>query len=542
MEVLPDALYQAISTDLHRSVGKEGLEFVSKAYTLPNPGCVSSPSLVACAQLLNSITKKYQAPKRNSVLSERAISSFLESNRLCQEFKPDPRSPLISQMRHIAYQELPALDWQEVLAQLEPGPGASVGSQGRNSALEKLFVNSLSTTKAELYSEYRQFMQSHPTWWSAELRRIFIQRDNSLSIVLGSNLTTVPKNSRTDRTVCTEPSLNMLFQKALGETLNGVLRRAYSYDPAIQPSRNQEMACKGSRDGSLATIDLSNASDMISYTLCAEILPKDWIAAIDDCRSPITIVDGDAVKLNMVASMGNGFTFPLETYIFSLMIRALCSLNKVKFTRFSHREFGVFGDDIIVPTQLFELTMEGLKELGFIPNPEKSFAESSFRESCGADWFNGFNVRGVYCKRLRTRQDHFSLINRLNRWSARWQIPLPDTIALLLPKGWKSAQIPTDEADDAGIKVPEFMKVNRSRWYTAYKPRKRLIRLFRKELLRKQFDNPLGLLCCASVGWLRSEGIQRREDVGPFYERVRGFTPCWVRPPDLLMHGVGVAD
>jgi hypothetical protein len=202
----------------------------------------------------------------------------------------------------------------------------------------------------------------------------------------------------------------------------------------------------------------------------------------------------------------------------------------------------VFGDDIIVPTDLYEETLQALSALGFIPNTDKSFGAGPFRESCGADWFNGKSVRGVYCKHLRSAQDRYSLINRLNRWSAMWKIPLLHTVQLLLPKEWKTSVVPTDEDDTAGLKVPMFMLDTWRPTYYAYKPRLKGVRLFtRKDILKSCFDNPFGLILAASSGWVRSDRVSRRSRK-PVYSRVKLTCPYWARKQDLAYYGVSFAD
>jgi hypothetical protein len=164
----------------------------------------------------------------------------------------------------------------------------------------------------------------------------------------------------------------MIFQKALGKHINKVLRRAYGYDEALQPDRNRRMACEGSLEGTRATIDLSSASDTISLNLCKEILPPPVMGAILDCRSPYVQIGSSHHELNMVSSMGNGFTFPLETYIFSLIVRATAKLRGIHLPNFQSEEWGVFGDDIIVPTVLYEPVIAALESLGFYPNTERA--------------------------------------------------------------------------------------------------------------------------------------------------------------------------
>ena len=117
----------------------------------------------------------------------------------------------------------------------------------------------------------------------------------------------------------------------------------------------------------------------------------------------------------MFSSMGNGYTFALETLIFSAAVYAVGGELGVD----SH----VYGDDIILPTILSSKLMKLINACGFIPNEEKSFFESTYtRESCGTDFLKGCNIRPVFLKITLKDQNLFQLCtlhNRLWQWWCR---------------------------------------------------------------------------------------------------------------------------
>jgi hypothetical protein len=534
-------LYKHVLDDINMYREVKGLKELTADV---HPSLAENASEAAQMSLVNSITKKW-LPKSNKELAERAIKLFQANNDLCA-IEPSP-CDLLSEMRRVAYLDLPPIGWQELLGNARFGPGSSVGSQGRNSFFEKFFVNSLTTTEPALYTEYRSFMRTRSTWLAAELKRIRIQGGEVFRVVAGSKLTTVAKNNSIDRTICTEPSLNMMFQLCLGDAFNDVLRKVYGYDQAIQPNRNREMSWAGSLGNGQCTIDLRSASDTISLSLCRAVLPEDWFAAISDCRSPTTEVDGKTIDLNMVSSMGNGFTFPLQTYLFSLLIRCVCRIKQRHFERFSASDsFGVFGDDLVVPRDIYDDVIAGLESLGFQPNNDKSFGDGSFRESCGSDWFEGTNVRGVYGRKLDCLQDRFSLINRLLRWSAMHGIPLNKSIGFILPKGWRKFLVPPDEADTAGIKVPMLVRPNRRLFYTAYSVKSKKLRILKERkgelgTLKAGWDNPSGYILAASAGALKGGCLDRRPDRVNYVLEQR-FTPGWDNPVELRRHGIDFVD
>lgn len=227
--------------------------------------------------------------------------------------------------------------------------------------------------------------------------------------VKGSVLFTVPKNSDIDRVACKEPDLNVFFQKMFGQQIRLLLRRKgiNLNDQSI----NGELARRGSIDGSLATLDLSSASDSVTEVLVRSLLPTDWYFYLDAVRSHVIDVDGETHQLSMFSSMGNGFTFELESVIFYALARACGYVFGIRGA------ISVYGDDIIVPTELSGYVMATLQLAGFTVNKEKSFVDGDFRESCGAYWHAGEDVKPFFLKGpIRRLTDLIKVLNQLVGW------------------------------------------------------------------------------------------------------------------------------
>jgi hypothetical protein len=204
--------------------------------------------------------------------------------------------------------------------------------------------------------------------------------------ILASKVTTVPKNAKTDRTICIEPHGNIYFQLGVGTLLRGCLTRL-GLDPNHQ-DRNRSFARDAVKNG-YATIDLSAASDTISSEVVFRLLPDDWfwlllLGRTDYCRLP----DGSVLKLEKFSSMGNGFTWELESLIFYSIAR-----------QFTTKDIAVYGDDLVVPIEIVDELVESLKFFGFKVNARKSFWQGDFRESCGTDWWRGLDVRPFYLRK-----------------------------------------------------------------------------------------------------------------------------------------------
>lgn len=212
-----------------------------------------------------------------------------------------------------------------------------------------------------------------------------------LRVTSGNKLSFVPKTMETKRSIAVEPLMNSFVQSGIDRVLRDKLLRNAGIDLRDQ-TRNQYLAYLGSIDGSYATIDLSSASDTVSRMLVKELLPYEWHSLLNATRSPVTVdAEFGAVQLHKFCSMGNGFCFPLQTLIFAAMCVA-CGCTR--------GEYSVYGDDIIVPNRsgVVSDVLQWISRLGFTANLKKTFVSGSFRESCGADWMSGKQVRPAYVR------------------------------------------------------------------------------------------------------------------------------------------------
>lgn len=235
------------------------------------------------------------------------------------------------------------------------------------------------------------------------------------SIVSGNALFTVPKNAEIDRVCAKEPDWNMYFQKGSGRMIRERLRKVgiNLNDQSI----NKGLAKRGSIDDSLATLDLSAASDSITDALVYDLLPFDWYWHLDNQRSKHTVKDGKLYKWKLFSTMGNGFTFELESLIFYSLTWAVCYSFGIKGT------ISVYGDDIICPSDAAEPLIALLNHCGFSVNEEKSFIKGPFRESCGGHYYNGRDVTPIYIKSpITSIQDFILFRNKLLLWASDGEI------------------------------------------------------------------------------------------------------------------------
>jgi len=213
----------------------------------------------------------------------------------------------------------------------------------------------------------------------------------------------VPKTLKTPRIIAIEPTAMQYAQQALLERFDDLIHKDNNLRNMIgfrYQSPNQRMARKGSYNGRLATLDLSEASDRVSNQLVREMLINypHLLGAVDACRSRKADVPGYGVqRLAKFASMGSALTFPVEAMVFLTI--CFLGIERGSNTLLSPRHIPmyrgrvrVYGDDIIVPVDHVESVVSMLEHFGAKVNAGKSFWNGKFRESCGKEFYDGEDI------------------------------------------------------------------------------------------------------------------------------------------------------
>jgi hypothetical protein len=212
----------------------------------------------------------------------------------------------------------------------------------------------------------------------------------------------VPKTAKSPRIITIEPVYNQFIQQGFAALFTNWMYR----DPEVSfefREPNQLLAQAGSRDGSYATIDLSEASDRISLRLVKELFGdhKFLLGGILACRSMTSeLEDGTTVQLRKFASMGSALTFPIQTLVFATIAKMAVRRSSRSAGYLHNQLMRVYGDDIIVPIEAAHETVKLLVAFGLKVNTAKSFWTGRFRESCGGDYYAGVPVNLV---RVRKR-------------------------------------------------------------------------------------------------------------------------------------------
>jgi hypothetical protein len=544
------------------------------------PGDSWSPELdprqVAAIALVNSVLKKFLPSDYTTDAQDAvAVEKFHRVNSRCSSWSLSPCTSLdeelMGEFKHLLYRFFYPTGTDSLLSGYgqifdhgRHGPGSAVGALGTD-FYTKSFSSPLLCTHPLIKAMYKHSLQNdHQSLWDiAESNREHVFGE--IGFCEGSRFHFVPKDDSTSRMIAIEPSLNMFYQLGLGRLLENGLKTHFGLDLSIQPQINQQVALVGSVTDDLCTIDLSNASDSLAMPMLRWALPPSVMKYLEVLRSPCGTLQGERVVLHMVSTMGNGFTFPLETLVFTCCVLSALRSHHIKMERplrdlapvspfvpygiqanenvahGTHKEryglWGVFGDDIVCHREVVDRVLRLLDLLGFEVNREKSFVEGPFRESCGRDFFKGHDVRGVYIKSLHNVESRYAAINALNVWSAKTGIALVRTIQMLLTSVPRTF-VPPEENQDAGIRVP-FSKIqdllprdaNQAIIYDRRISKPGVIRIGDGDIrvpkgAKVRIFNPEGLLIAFLGGSVKQGRIMVRQ-TKTRYRTKRGVTPRW---------------
>jgi len=222
----------------------------------------------------------------------------------------------------------------------------------------------------------------------------------------------VPKTLKTPRIIAIEPSYVQFAQQAILEPMVQLLEDDYVLKHFLgfsDQGPNQAMAKRGSEDGQTATLDLSEASDRVSNQLVRRMVANFpfLLQGLDATRSRKADVPGHGViRLAKYASMGSALCFPVEAMVFLTLVflgiekeSSTPFTKKSDFIRFRGR-VRVYGDDLIIPIDSVESVIQSLEHFGARVGPHKSFWIGKFRESCGKEYYDGFDVSIVKFRRM----------------------------------------------------------------------------------------------------------------------------------------------
>lgn len=406
-----------------------------------NPSLNTPFAIMRARYLVSSLLKKFQFQTEASTRLDSALTKFRKAEEMCKNYnhvgykaltngKTDFEVNIFTYARNFVRKVLGDSPLHSKLVPwIRHGPGATTDTQrGKVSNFHK-FENWPYGCTVDAVRYARFVIETDQRWFGA-LQDSYRTRYNIpkhyplnmrefwsrvLTVVDGNRICFVPKNAKTERSIAIEPTLNLYLQ--LG--VDGFIRRRLKHWDIDLDSqeKNQRLANLGSTrvpGRSYSTLDLSMASDTLSLRLCEELLPEDWYSFLCALRSPVGTYGDESFHYEKISSMGNGYTFALESLIFAALSAA--AINEAQGSIDFINDLAVFGDDIIVKDSCVNETIRALQLGGFSLNLEKSFTKGFVKESCGTDWVKGIPFRPVFLSTIpKDVMELFTDYNRLKR-------------------------------------------------------------------------------------------------------------------------------
>jgi len=348
-----------------------------------------------------------------------AISSFAQTEYSFDEFR-------VSQELYDLFRSVSVVLWTSCLSgiqldKLRPRHGPGATSEGI-SGNQKFFWRRW----------YDRLEPYFPLFFNAYLLSAVDSEEARIVEVVPPELekpvkvTPVPKTLKGPRIIAIEPVCMQYAQQAIRHALyerieNSVL--AGGHVNFSDQTVNQGIALSASRDGRLATIDLSEASDRVPYRLALSMFDvhPDLRDAVDACRSThAQLPDGTIIgPLKKFASMGSALCFPVEAmYFYTICVGALLRIQNLPVThenvRMVSRDVYVYGDDIVVPSKHAVAVLDYLQKYNCKVNTDKSFWNGKFRESCGVEAYGGEMVTPTYVR--KPQPENRQQADRLVSW------------------------------------------------------------------------------------------------------------------------------
>lgn len=372
--------------------------------------------------LVTEILSKYKGLKTGIDLEQAALTSFFEGEETCAETNSrlTSNTPEWCAWQHViqrAQEKIartvgPRPSWLKLQNRFRWSNGATASIAGRRVRIDNKLREERISVTPEARKYLRAAMATDYAWLKsrgigAPARNPLDPRDfefsgptsptnGEFSVVRSNVVCLVDKNAKTKRTIAKEPTGNVFLQLGVGGYFRQCLKRV-GID--LDDQANNQCLASMATLLDLATVDLKNASNTICREIVWLLFPEPWAQLLDDLRSSHSLMpDKSTKRLEMFSSMGNGFTFELESLIFWALSTSLAESLHVSSALVS-----VYGDDVIVPSQL-AAPLKGLFQFcGFKFNDKKTHTNGLFFESCGKHYFNGVDVTPLYIKDMLPR-------------------------------------------------------------------------------------------------------------------------------------------
>jgi len=425
---------------------------------------------------LASLLKKYRFGKdvfTDEELHNRTIDSYFDVQKRLAQYKP--MGPLalkvVQRARSIARRILGEYSPEDNILFAKFGKKSSIGCPLSLAYIDEKLTNVRAfTSSSQCFKWFKNDVLPGDPILSQMVQKVdlTVQPKNleheSLALV------NVPKTWKTYRTITPLTLLSLFYSYGFGHQVTERLKDA-GLDIRRLQGVHQKLVKRFSMSLTHATADLSVASDSLISESLNRILPRKWYCALKRVMThQVVFTKGGETRsayTESVLPMGNGCTFPVETLVFYCITKAIGELAEVDGI------YSVYGDDLIYPSRLHKYIIRVFPLLKLVLNPEKTFVSFPFRESCGADYYRGCDVRPFFLKGERqqlSRTQYLCFLHKtFNGLTQRWhEEEIRSTLRYLLLEMLRVTdfiyRVPPGFPDTAGIKVssPEIVPLGMS--------------------------------------------------------------------------------
>ncbi len=411
---------------------------------------------IQCLRQVCLFTYKCKSHEVTTTQRDSAVTGFRSRNSRCRDLSKsfyqrqaggkEEVGQVLRIARLLISLVVDQVDWRDIKP--SHGPGAVSDTKRRGASKWRAIDGTCCRITDKLYPIAEFFTPTPESFDHTRAR--FVDPVCKLSIV--------PKDRRGPRVICTQPSGLMWIQQGQRRNLERCIENSHHLkvnrhimggpDCSIKfdkQENNGSLALESSRTREFATIDLKDASDLVSWGLVQFLFNEETVRFLAASRSTHVYIKDIKAKerLYMYAPMGSAMCFPIESLVFwgiataaTLMCRGvtydrLCRMDRPrKWLAQNLSEVFVFGDDILVRSEMCQYVCERLNEVGFIPNLGKTFSKGFYREACGVDAFYGvkLDIARLQNLTLTSMSDAYALIDLAKRARALGMICLTEFI------------------------------------------------------------------------------------------------------------------
>lgn len=414
---------------------------------------------------LSSLLKKYRFADdlyTDKELQENTLSKyFAEQERLARKEPTGPLAHLVlSRARKIARSILGSVDQEEIITSCRFGNRSSIGCPLAYAYIDfKLSMKRAFTGSSECTKIFFDSVLTNDALLKEMVEVLGVDRLDATLCTETLSLTTVPKSWKIYRMITPLSLLSLYLSNGIGAVIADRLAM-HGLDIRRLQQRHMHLVKRMSVTRTLATADLSAASDSLTKELLNQILPRDWFCMLKKLFvSQVVYKTASGIHrahTESILPMGNGATFPVETLVFYCLLRAIGELSGTKGL------ISVYGDDLIYPSRLHRYVSVIFPLLGLKLNLDKTFVGHPFRESCGSDYYRGVDVRPFFFggeRQLLTRTKYLAFLHKTyNGLCRRWDpLEIRSTLRYLLTEMLRVShvilRVPPEFPDTAGIKT-----------------------------------------------------------------------------------------